>query len=218
MNEDWYIIASGPSAQGVEIPEGVKTACVNGSVDLIEGDPDAYLVGENKAAIEYKHRLEGLASEIFMRDHAARELNWKAPEGAYNHETIIYADKNPVTYIGFRFGPRELHYLHLDKPSRHGPATWISSGNLMLWVLCELMKANSVTCWGMDGYDIEAEYAKGIKPLENRPERTPEWCRDMNRHMGMGTCELSKFYTETGIIFPEKPRHYSPGWNVRIGL
>lgn len=219
MSEVW-LIASGPSAHDVIPPPGVSIACVNGSIDLVEGDPDFYGVFENKAAIAYKHRIATSDFKVYMRDHAARELNWKdAGDGAYAVRTVRQDDGFDTHFIGFQFGPPDLWHLHRDRPAQ-GPDTWMTAGVLMLWTLLELHDFTRIVVWGIDGYDEQAEYAPGIKPLDNRPERTPTWCAQQNAHSAECIAAISSHprYVGKEIIWGCRPRLNMDGWKVGVGV
>lgn len=209
----WLLLGSGPSAYrcGDDRARGLPVACVNGSLGALRAhlpgrDPDAYGVFENAAALAYKSALEEYAAKgrAYMRPYNAGLINLE--------RQAVLIDEN--------FGPPELRDLHLSRVvpgPRYNPETWISSGVLMLWVLLEREKPSDLWVAGQSGYPVgEPEYHPSVAPLDTRPERTPEWCAQMNAHMSEAVGRLSRHYTGTRIHWLNKPLHYSPDWNVDI--
>lgn len=204
------LVCSGPGAQLIRtagVSPECKVACVNDSyriVDaILERDPDFYGVFENKAAHAYRSPLEEFASKgcAYMRPHNAELINLEAQAHLIDH----------------KFGPVDLHYLHLDRMVLKDPAapeTWISSGVLMAWVLLEREKPTYLYVAGADGYDLAGlDYAPQVTSLD--PYRSPEWITQMNQHMGDGWEALSKKYTKSRITFLGKPNHWRDAYRAR---
>lgn len=205
----WLLLGSGPGAERATQLPHMPVACVNGSIGTLKAltgrDPDAYGVFENAAAYAYKSALE---------EYAAKGCAYMRPYNA----GLINLERQAVL-IDEHFGPPELCYLHLSRVvpgPRYNPDTWISSGVLMLWVLLELRKPAVLYVSGLHGYPVgEFEYHE-TAIVANRPERTPEWCAQMNEHMSDGVEALSNWYTETRIVWLGKPLHWRPTWRVEI--
>lgn len=231
--DEWHLLCSGPSAQGVRIPRGCRVACVNGSTSLTTRRPSAYLVSEIPAAGAYKRRIAELLQQdtrVYMRPAAHAELKRLCPR----------LDTSNVRLIDNWWGPELLQPLHRARPLPrvlYGPrpnAPWLSSGVLMLWILLELHRPTRITVHGMDGYvvdpgldpqadvkvqgagRIDGEYAGAVKPLPSRPARCELWVNSMNELMAAGIGQLSNYYLGTEIVFPRKPRHYSADWRVTL--
>lgn len=237
-----YLVGSGPSAQGVKIPPGAKVACVNGSYACIEQLPDYYMVGELKAAEAYAGFVTQLIDEgrtVYMRPGAVQRY-FEQPGATKVAKN--YLNQRVVRPIDFSFGPDKLHYLHWDselpRGSRGRPrAPWMSSGVLMLWVLCEKYKPDRIVMVGFDGYpvdanqpslgggvdrpagdiEIEGEYAAAVKALPSRPVRCESWTIEMNLRMAGGIDAISNQYPDTEIHFPTRPHHWQPTWRATYG-
>lgn len=241
-----WLIGSGPSAQGVNPPENAHTACVNGSKVLLgPRHPDYYLVGERPAAREYAWQIKDLLdagkTTVYLRPHARTEVIDLIGHRYYSQTIPVH---NTLGKPGLLDLHSDRHVPH--KHTAPGPrprATWITSGVLMLWVLLEWHDFDRVVITGIDGYPtapdelipkekefrpvhdwqqgdvvVPGEYAPDVRPMASRPLRMHKWAEQQNEHVREAVGRLSRAYTDTELVFPNKPLVWHEDWNVKLGL
>lgn len=234
IEDEIWLIGSGPSARNANPPRHVGLACVNGSYELVDRVPSFYLVAEIPAGYVYLEKilqLRNAGCSVFVRPAVVRAMK---DGGLYLPDDVIV--------VGNDFGPEHLRGLHKNKPlpihdGYRPTAPWISSGVLMLWVLAELCKPRRIVVCGLDGYQVDprleskpagqsiqgaevipGEYAEGVTPLASRPLRTPQWVEQMNARMAGAIKSVTNHYTSTEFVWLKRPHHWRESWRVKIGV
>lgn len=210
------LVASGPSAAKVAVPDGATLVAVNGSYAVLPRRPDVWMLGEREAARHFHAKaLEyyGQGTRILGRPYCRRELS-------------------VLEVVSDQLGPPFLHHLHADtlvipegphsRPGNSRP--WITSGVLALWWILDAVKPERVDVYGIDGYPPPGapphwqtpEYADGVEACASRPVRTDDYCALVNQRQGNAIWALSNYYTGTEIVMASRHQHYHSRWRVKV--
>ena len=216
----WMMVGAGPSAGRWSVPDDIRVGTCNAS-HMIVSHPTVYGVFELTAGAKLGRTIKRMLSDgepvVYLRPRS--------------RDRSGLSDTSRAVIIDTNWGPRSLVDLHQDVqwadedegvPEYGQHIAWISSGVLMLWIIADIYRPDTIYVTGLDGYPIRMDdkydYAQGLPNLAPPgldimgTER--RW--QMNKRMAEGIERITQFYTGTEFVWIEKPAHYRESWRARI--